>query len=78
MPARKSKAKPAAKRKSVVKARAGAAPKRSRLSGEVFFPSKEVVARATVKDWDKLARRAARDLEGFWADEAKELEWYRP
>src|SRR3989338_4890192 len=49
-----------------------------RLSGEVFRPSQDVVARAIVQDWDKLARFAARDLEGFWAKEARELEWYRP
>ncbi len=47
------------------------------LEGEVFYPSAEVVAQARVKDWDAVARRAAEDLEGFWAAEASELEWYR-
>ena len=28
--------------------------------------------------WEDLARRANEDLEGFWAAEAAELEWYRP
>jgi acetyl-CoA synthetase len=51
--------------------------KRPVLEGEVFYPSAEVLANARVKDWDALARRAKEDLEGFWAEEAQELEWYR-
>src|SRR5512135_2740718 len=52
-------------------------PKSTQLEGEVFSPSPEVVAQARVKDWDAVARRATEDLEGFWAAEAEELEWYR-
>jgi len=69
----KTKAKPKAARAN---GRAKTRPKK--MEGEVFWPSKEVIAQANAPDWDKLARRAARDLEGFWADEAKELEWYKP
>jgi acetyl-CoA synthetase len=47
------------------------------LEGEVFFPSAEVSAQARVKDWSEVAARAGDDLEGFWAREAEELEWYR-
>ena len=47
------------------------------LDGEVFYPTAEVVAQARVKDWNEVATRAADDLEGFWAKEAEELEWYR-
>ena len=50
---------------------------KTKLDGEVFFPSPEVVAQARVKDWDALARKASEDLEGFWGAEAAELEWYR-
>src|SRR5512138_3373212 len=46
-------------------------------NGEFFFPSPDVVGRATVKDWSAVARRAEEDLEGFWAAEAEELEWFR-
>src|SRR5512136_2500018 len=52
-------------------------PKSPQLEGEVFYPSAEVKAQSRVKDWDVLARRASEDLEGFWAAEAEELEWYR-
>ncbi|MHB9132447.1 MAG: acetate--CoA ligase [Armatimonadota bacterium] len=47
------------------------------LEGEVFYPSSEVIEQSRIRDWDALARRAAEDLEGFWADEAAELEWYK-
>jgi acetyl-CoA synthetase len=48
------------------------------LEGEVFWPPPEVVQQANVPDWDAVARRAADDIEGFWAEQARELEWYRP
>ncbi|MCZ2120745.1 MAG: acetate--CoA ligase [Anaerolineales bacterium] len=47
------------------------------LEGEVFYPSEQVVAQARVKDWDALAKKADKDFEGFWADEASELEWFK-
>ena len=48
------------------------------MEGEVFHPSAEVVAQAHVPDWDALARRADQDLAGFWAEQAQQLEWYKP
>jgi len=47
------------------------------LSGEVYYPSADVVAQARLKDWDATAAFAAKDLEGFWGKEAEELEWYQ-
>lgn len=47
------------------------------LEGEVFYPSNDVLAQASLTNWEELARRAAEDLEGFWAAEAEELEWFR-
>ncbi len=47
------------------------------MEGEVFYPSAEVIAGARLKDWDAMAKFAADNLEGFWAQEAEELEWYR-
>lgn len=46
------------------------------LSAELFFPTTETIAQARLQDWDALAKRAADDPEGFWAQEAEELEWY--
>jgi acetyl-CoA synthetase len=47
------------------------------MDGEVYYPSDEVVAQARLKDWDALAESADKDLEGFWAKEAGELEWFK-
>ncbi len=46
------------------------------MEGEVYYPSEEVIAQARLKDWDALAEKAGKDLQGFWADEASELEWF--
>ena len=51
--------------------------KKKEMEGEVYYPSEQVVAQARLKDWDALAEKADKDLEGFWADEASELEWYK-
>jgi acetyl-CoA synthetase len=47
------------------------------MEGEVFDPPQQAVARARLKDWRATAELADKDLEGFWAKEADELEWYR-
>jgi acetyl-CoA synthetase len=47
------------------------------LTGEVFYPSTDVLNQAVLQDWDALAKLAEKDLEGFWAKEAEDLEWYR-
>lgn len=59
-------------KKKVVKATA----KTKKLSGEVFYPSKQVLEEARLKDWDKLAKSASKDPVGFWEKEALELEWF--
>src|SRR5512141_1221105 len=50
---------------------------KKQMDGEVYYPSNEVVEQARLKDWDALAEKAQKDLQGFWADEANELEWYK-
>ncbi len=42
-----------------------------------FPPSSEFTGRANVND-PLIYDRAASDLEGFWAEEAKRLDWYKP
>ena len=71
--AKSAKPKVAAKKKTT---KSAARPKK--LTGEVFYPSKQTIAEARLKDWDKLARAARKDPQGFWAKEAAELEWYKP
>jgi acetyl-CoA synthetase len=47
------------------------------LSGEVYYPSPEVLERAYIKNYEEVYSRAMRDLEAFWAERAEELEWFR-
>lgn len=44
---------------------------------EFIHPSKEVVKQAIVKDYDKLYKSSIENREGFWADEAKKLTWFK-
>ncbi|KAF0152097.1 MAG: acetyl-coenzyme A synthetase [Ignavibacteria bacterium] len=49
----------------------------TKLVGEVYFPSKEVIEKAHIKDWDKLNDYAAKNYEAFWAERANELHWFQ-
>jgi acetyl-CoA synthetase len=42
-----------------------------------YYPSKEIVRHANVKDYESLYRKSIEDREGFWAEEAKKLSWYK-
>lgn len=44
---------------------------------ELYPPSPEVIEQAIVKDYETMYRRAADDPEGFWAEQAEHLEWYK-
>jgi acetyl-CoA synthetase len=49
------------------------------MTGEVFYPSPEVVANAHIRDYQKVNEAAAADLPGFWAKIAAEnFEWFAP
>ncbi|MFA7420816.1 MAG: AMP-binding protein, partial [Melioribacteraceae bacterium] len=47
------------------------------LTGEVYFPSKEILEKAHIKDWDKLNEFALNNNEAFWAERAEELHWFQ-
>ncbi len=47
------------------------------LEGEVYYPSEEVVKQANVPDYDALYQKSIEDREGFWAEQAEQLEWYK-
>jgi acetyl-CoA synthetase len=42
----------------------------------VYRPAPSVVSEANAASYEELARRADEDLEGFWAEQARELEWF--
>lgn len=46
------------------------------LNGDVYYPSKEVLKFANAK-CDKLYESASKDIESFWASEAKNLYWHK-
>ncbi|MFH2103618.1 MAG: acetate--CoA ligase [Chloroflexota bacterium] len=48
-----------------------------KLEGEVYYPSEEIHSQANVQNWDELAEYARKNLQGFWADRAEELEWFQ-
>jgi len=48
-----------------------------KMTGDVYYPAKEVVKQANVKDYEKLYKSSIKDREGFWADEAKRLDWFK-
>ena len=47
------------------------------FEGDVYYPSEEVVKNANVQDYDAWYKQSIEDPEGFWADRANELEWYK-
>jgi acetyl-CoA synthetase len=49
-----------------------------RAEHETYAPPEELVKAAHVRDYDAVYARSMADLEGFWAERAGELEWYRP
>lgn len=47
------------------------------LSGEVYYPTQEVINYANIKDWDELNKKASENYLGFWESMAEELEWFK-
>ncbi len=48
------------------------------LTGEIYNPSEEILRNAKVSNWNELSAKAGKDLQEFWAAEAKELHWFSP
>ena len=47
------------------------------LHGEVFYPNTDVISQANVPDPLSVMKDASKDLAGYWAKRAGELEWYK-
>jgi acetyl-CoA synthetase len=47
------------------------------LESKVFKPKKEVIEKAHIKEYESLYKRSIEDREGFWAEQAENLEWYK-
>jgi len=48
-----------------------------KLSGEIYFPSQDVINHAHIKNRDELDRTAREDYPRFWASMAEELHWFQ-
>jgi acetyl-CoA synthetase len=49
----------------------------SPIEVDFYYPPKEITRKAHVKDYDSLYKRSIEDREGFWAEEAKKLKWFK-
>lgn len=49
----------------------------SNPNDEIYYPSKETVEKARIKDWEKLNDYATNNYEEFWSKEAEELVWFK-
>jgi acetyl-CoA synthetase len=46
-------------------------------NGDFYFPGKEIVKNANVKEYDSIYKKSIEDRESFWGAEADNLEWFR-
>lgn len=44
---------------------------------EIYYPRKEIIRRARLKDWETLNEYATKNYEEFWEKEAKQLKWFK-
>lgn len=44
----------------------------------LYYPSKEVIDNANVKNYEELYRYSIENREAFWGEQANQLEWYEP
>ncbi len=51
--------------------------KQSSGKPEIYYPSQEVVEAAHIKEYDSLYARSIKDREGFWAEQAENLDWFK-
>ncbi len=44
---------------------------------EMIYPSQEIIDQANIKEYDELYKRSIEDREGFWAEQAENLDWFK-
>ncbi|NOZ45523.1 MAG: acetate--CoA ligase [Chlorobi bacterium] len=44
---------------------------------EIFEPAAEIVKNANVQEYEKLYKKSIEDREGFWAEQAENLDWFK-
>ncbi len=53
------------------------AKQKAKLSGDVYYPSQEIIDSSRVSDYDCLYKLSIEDREGFWEKEAEKLSWFK-
>jgi acetyl-CoA synthetase len=43
-----------------------------------YYPAPEILSDANVKEYEQLYQNSLQDPQAFWAEQAKELEWFEP
>ena len=46
-------------------------------STDIYYPIDSIVENANVKEYDEMYKRSIEDREGFWEEQANNLEWYK-
>lgn len=49
----------------------------TKSDSELYLPSKKILRKANVKAYEKLYEKSIQDREGFWAEQAKTLKWFK-
>jgi acetyl-CoA synthetase len=50
----------------------------SETKQQVYYPSEDVIKQANVQEYSERYQQSITDREGFWAEQAELLEWYKP
>lgn len=43
----------------------------------IFYPSRQIIRRANVREYEQMYEYSIRQPEAFWAEQAKELKWFK-
>lgn len=47
-------------------------------SEKIYYPSKEILEKAIVKDYEGTLKRASENPEKFWEEAAQDIKWFKP
>ena len=47
------------------------------MDSEIFYPSKEIIENAHIKDYESMYKYSIENREKFWAEQADNLEWFK-
>ncbi len=50
--------------------------KKKNTNDQWYHPSKDVIKKAIIKDYEKHYQKSIKDREGYWAEEASKLDWF--